>query len=529
MDAWCAFMRVHLYTHRGPCSRARTRARAHTKTGKSPAVRQLHAHSHTQAQSRAKVTHAQTNTLNRSEPAAHSHVHPHTHTRTHTHATRTRTRARACAGARTHKRARAPAQFFALTRTGGSRSCVRTSARTHIPLTRTGGARCGGWARAFRRRVTPLHAAAENGHATVVAALLAHGAGVDAKDDRGCMLPVVCFLTHTRMHGWMPVVCTCGCNVLCVWGRACMCPHARTRRIAHHPQSDNRTHPHTHERSRIHARGIFVSFRTLARADRHAHKQSHAHKDSLAAGWALTCTPAHAHARAAVRRARTHTRTHAHARLRTRTFPLTRTDGSLCGVCASAIRRRFTPLHRAAINGHADVVAALLAHGADVHAKDKDGCVLPVVCSLTHTRMMDACRAYVCVKLYMRMGPRAGVCAQTHIHARTFQLTRADARTLRCVGERDPPQVHAAPLGRWQRARGRGGGAARARRRRGCEGQTWVRVAGRCFWATVGARRAGRGRPGRTGSISAKVNANTTRSMRAHTQPHTCTHRDSCT
>jgi hypothetical protein len=44
-----------------------------------------------------------------------------------------------------------------------------------------------------------------------------------------------------------------------------------------------------------------------------------------------------------------------------------------CRVCACAFRRRWTPLHNAARYGHADVVAALLAHGADVHAKDDQG------------------------------------------------------------------------------------------------------------------------------------------------------------
>jgi hypothetical protein len=50
-------------------------------------------------------------------------------------------------------------------------------------------------------------------------------------------------------------------------------------------------------------------------------------------------------------------------------------------VCTGAIRRRETPLHEAAYKGHADVnngnadvAAALLAHGADVHAKDSEGC-----------------------------------------------------------------------------------------------------------------------------------------------------------
>jgi hypothetical protein len=36
-------------------------------------------------------------------------------------------------------------------------------------------------------------------------------------------------------------------------------------------------------------------------------------------------------------------------------------------------RRRFTPLHAAAFTGHAPVVALLLTHGADVHAKAGDG------------------------------------------------------------------------------------------------------------------------------------------------------------
>ncbi len=53
--------------------------------------------------------------------------------------------------------------------------------------------------------------------------------------------------------------------------------------------------------------------------------------------------------------------------------------GSLCCARACAFHRRETPLHLAAEHGHANVVAALLAHGADVHAKGIGGCVLPVV------------------------------------------------------------------------------------------------------------------------------------------------------
>jgi ankyrin repeat protein len=40
-------------------------------------------------------------------------------------------------------------------------------------------------------------------------------------------------------------------------------------------------------------------------------------------------------------------------------------------------RCRNTPLHHAAENEHAVVVAALLAHGAAVNAKNKGGCGTP--------------------------------------------------------------------------------------------------------------------------------------------------------
>jgi hypothetical protein len=45
-----------------------------------------------------------------------------------------------------------------------------------------------------------------------------------------------------------------------------------------------------------------------------------------------------------------------------------------CPVCLCAFHRRWTPLHAAALNGHADVVAGLLVHGADVNTKGGNGC-----------------------------------------------------------------------------------------------------------------------------------------------------------
>jgi hypothetical protein len=108
----------------------------------------------------------------------------------------------------------------------------------------------------------------------------------------------------------------------------------------------------------------------------HTDTRTNTHPRLLVCGCVRTCTHTDiTHARACAC-AQTHTRTKIYAR--TRTFPLTRADGARCGVCASAIGRRDTPLHVAAIHGHADVAAALLTHGADVHAKSSGGCVLPV-------------------------------------------------------------------------------------------------------------------------------------------------------
>jgi hypothetical protein len=175
---------------------------------------------------------------------------------------------------------------------------------------------------------------------------------------------------------------------------------------------------------------------------------------------------------------------HTCVRTHTRPFPLTRLRRRRAGgVCASAIRRRKTPLHTAArplYRWRADVVAALLTHGADVHAKDNDGCVLPyrVVVSgryfgqrsaravppwkcrsgctdrLTHTRFTHT-HAYRCGGLHVtqhahgcaHIGKRTCARASTrsyawttptaartppHSHARRHTHTRAHARAHRC-------------------------------------------------------------------------------------------------
>ncbi len=133
----------------------------------------------------------------------------------------------------------------------------------------------------------------------------------------------------------------------------------QTRARTHtHTQAQSRTRAcaHTRPRSKAH----FVSVRTRACA----HMQTRAHANNTLASSQIrtqhvcvwVCAHLHTHTDIMIRHARaracaqTRTRTKIHARTRT-------------------VRRRNTPLHFAADKGHADVVAALLAHGADVHAR----------------------------------------------------------------------------------------------------------------------------------------------------------------
>jgi hypothetical protein len=108
-----------------------------------------------------------------------------------------------------------------------------------------------------------------------------------------------------------------------------------------------------------------------------------------------------------------HTRTR--ARTPARTFALKRADGLRCGAWASEFRRRWTPLHWAARKGHAAVVEALLAHGADVHAKDSSGCGGRPGRSAAHTQMRVCARAHT----------------RAHAHA-TMLGGRASARIAGC-------------------------------------------------------------------------------------------------
>jgi ankyrin repeat protein len=57
-----------------------------------------------------------------------------------------------------------------------------------------------------------------------------------------------------------------------------------------------------------------------------------------------------------------------------RTIKQTQTHTRLMAAARVVFRRRITPLHEAAYYGHVAVVVSLLTHGADVRAKDNDGC-----------------------------------------------------------------------------------------------------------------------------------------------------------
>ncbi len=118
-----------------------------------------------------------------------------------------------------------------------------------------------------------------------------------------------------------------------------------------------------------------------------------------------------------------------------------------CRECASAFRRRDTPLHHAAREGHAAVVAGLIALGADVHAKDSGRCVLPVVCFLTHTGVegrlfvrVHAC-IFLCVCASMRAHMRAHACAQACAHTCARMRAHTSACTHACAHTqaRTPP------------------------------------------------------------------------------------------
>jgi hypothetical protein len=132
--------------------------------------------------------------------------------------------------------------------------------------------------------------------------------------------------------------------------------------------------------------------------------------------------------------------------------------GARCGARASAFRRRNTPLHDAADYGRANVVAALLAHGADVHSKDNFVCggrslfwvTAGVRCAAVDRDKIDAMQIgmHAHARIHTDALPYINkACADARTHARertnTHSYTRRQARAA--VRERERPQAHSAP------------------------------------------------------------------------------------
>jgi hypothetical protein len=108
-----------------------------------------------------------------------------------------------------------------------------------------------------------------------------------------------------------------------------------------------------------------------------------------------------------------------------------------CGVCVSAIRRRETPLHYAAIRGHAAMANALLTHGADVHAKTDYGCggQSPLWATVGVRRAgrgrpgLDRCNAVLGAQTHTRDLTLAHTPARIDVAVCMRRNTHTDART----------------------------------------------------------------------------------------------------
>jgi hypothetical protein len=122
--------------------------------------------------------------------------------------------------------------------------------------------------------------------------------------------------------------------------------------------------------------------------------------------------------------------------------------------------------------------------------------VVPHTCARTHARTNKHTLARWQPDAHAHVHPHTHTHARARAHAHRRTHT-GQARRQLAPCERVPPQEHAAPLGRYQRASSGSGGAARARRRRACEEHARVRRPVATFGETVGVRSAGRGRPGR--------------------------------
>jgi hypothetical protein len=185
-----------------------------------------------------------------------------------------------------------------------------------------------------------------------------------------------------------------------------------------HIHTNTHTHARTHTRTNTCSRRLYGHTRT--HTDLHSHTPKHTGTHSRTSHWlarmrwcahAQIITQMHTHP---------HTRTRAHAAY---------TNGSRCR------GRRETPLHLAANNGYPAVAAALLAHGANVHAKNNGGCG-----GRSLFRAMVGVRRAAVADQDGIDAFRSG-CTHTHAEARTH--THAHARTHRSTHARTDAHTHA--------------------------------------------------------------------------------------
>ncbi len=176
--------------------------------------------------------------------------------------------------ARTHTHTRARAHTHARARTHSlmhARTHAHTLAHTLTKLDADGG-RCGVCASAFHRRFTPLHRAGFHGHATVAAALLTHGADVNAKSNYGCG-------SRSLFRATVGVRCAAvdrdgTDNKIAARRSGCMHTHIYTQT---HDGLPSRTHAHSPSRCHTSTKRVRTHIHTNAPSHPHDRTKTHSH------------------------------------------------------------------------------------------------------------------------------------------------------------------------------------------------------------------------------------------------------------
>ncbi len=204
--------------------------------------------------------------------------------------------------------------------------------------------------------------------------------------------------------------------------------HARTRRVANHPQPNKRARAHTqaHSRSRACARTHARTHAQLSPISIVPHARRRRQTHSLAGSQVHTHTHTHTHANA-------HAQAHAHTHARTHARAHTGVDGRMLCACMGA-----------SVCGYARECAHTLAQDSPIR-------IVPHTDTRTDecTRSLAAGYALTCAHAdaYTDMRtPHARTFPLTRArpHARTFPLTRADGSRCGVKASAVRPQEHAA-------------------------------------------------------------------------------------